>query len=78
MNEIAEIADTLITTELPMPRCKKADILLNYSKKNGVAITDCKKAVEYALALAKNDSVVCVCGSLYLAGEVRKAFKQTF
>lgn len=77
INEISEIADTLITTELSMPRCEKADILLSRSKKDGIAITDCNRAVKYALDIAKNNSVVCVCGSLYLAGEIRKSFKQT-
>ena len=34
-----------------------------------------KNAVERAMRLAGADGVVCICGSLYLAGEARILFK---
>lgn len=73
--EISSVADRFIATELSMPRCERAEKLLSYSQKGGEAIGDCVKAVSHALELADGNAVVCVCGSLYLAGEIRKKFK---
>lgn len=76
---IAPIAREFIATELDMPRCLRANILLEYAKGikvNAAAETDIEKAVKLALEHTKEDEIVCVCGSLYLAGEVRKIFSK--
>ena len=74
INEIADIGDYFIATELDMPRCLKADELFKLSNTNGEVVKNCTDAVKKALELAGNDKLVCVCGSLYLAGEIRKNF----
>ena len=72
VNEIISVADYFIATELDMPRCLKAEKLFELSNSNGEVITNCTEAVQKALALAGDDKLVCICGSLYLAGEIRK------
>lgn len=60
-------------TQVDMPRCLKASDFKNYfsaplCEENPV------KAVENALKTAENGEIVCVLGSLYLAGKIRKEF----
>lgn len=78
VSEIASCADRLYFTELDMPRCASAKELSQLAKQSGktaVVIKDPLDAVNAALADADNDTLVTVCGSLYLAGEVRKNIK---
>ena len=72
--ELAPAAKHFIATELDMPRCLDAESLLSMAGK-GECVVPCAKAVQKALDLADTNDVVCVCGSLYLAGEIRKKFK---
>ena len=74
IEEITPIADYIFASELPMPRCLDADELLKHSKINGEVQKDCVAAVKKALDMADDNTVVCVCGSLYLAGEIRKSY----
>lgn len=67
---IGEFSHHTIITELDMPRCIKAD-KLSLEFASCEIEKNCKNAVRKALLLAKNNEIVCVCGSLYLAGEVR-------
>ena len=75
ISEITPIADYFIAAELNMPRCLKAEKLFELSDTTGEVIPDCIEAVQKALNLADDNTIVCVCGSLYLAGEIRKHFK---
>ncbi|MBE7016303.1 MAG: bifunctional folylpolyglutamate synthase/dihydrofolate synthase [Ruminococcaceae bacterium] len=72
---LSEFAQSVITTQLDTPRCVKAKDLANLFP-DATVCENPKSAVETALSLAGSDKIVCVCGSLYLAGEVRKLFKQ--
>lgn len=73
IREIAPIASRFIATEIDMPRCLKAEKIAEIAG-DAEAIPDVNKALEAAQNGA--GGVVCVCGSLYLAGEVRKLLKK--
>lgn len=67
-------ARAVIATEIPIPRCLPATELataFDVCK----AEPDCIAAIKIALDMAHPDDIVCICGSLYLAGEVRKMSK---
>lgn len=68
---IGAAAQKVIVTEIPMPRCLPAhELAAEFARCE--TEPDCIKAVQKALVYADGNAVVCVCGSLYLAGEVRK------
>lgn len=72
--EISLFAKRVITTEVTLPRCISAEALAEYFP--GAQIEkDSALAVEKALSSCEKDEIVCVCGSLYLAGEIRPHFK---
>lgn len=71
---LSEFSKTVITTQLNIPRCMKAKDLANHFP-SATVCENPETAVEMALSMAESDKIVCVCGSLYLAGEVRKLFK---
>lgn len=76
---IAPMAREFIATELDMPRCLSAKILADCArsiKANAIAEADIEKAIKLAMSHAEEDEIVCVCGSLYLAGEARKIFSK--
>lgn len=69
---LSPAAASVITTEIAMPRCLPARLLAAEFEKNGVhaeSIPNVKAAVDTALS---REGITCVCGSLYLAGEVRR------
>lgn len=71
--QINDFAKSVTVTEVNMPRCESAEKLAEifgdaYIEKNSI------KAVEKVLLDAKENELVCVCGSLYLAGEIRSHF----
>lgn len=79
---IAELAKlnptTIIATEIDMPRCAKAeDIAAEFAKHSIRTIIDKDpiSAAKSAIKLASTNGTACVCGSLYLAGIVRKSLK---
>lgn len=78
ISESAQMIDgfskNVIVTQIDMPRCKKANDLSGYFT-NPKIIEKPIDAVEYALSICDKNSLVCVCGSLYFAGEIRKTFK---
>ncbi len=74
VKEISPIAKRFIATELNMPRCLKAEKIASIVK-NAEVIKDTGAALD--AALSDNTGVVCVCGSLYLAGEIRKKISKT-
>lgn len=76
---LAPLARVFIATELKMPRCLSAKRLaeaVRSIKADAVVETDIEKALELALEYVKENEVICVCGSLYLAGEARKIFSK--
>jgi dihydrofolate synthase/folylpolyglutamate synthase len=77
MNEIADCADEVYCTQINVPRCAKAwELAVAAGEKDSVTriYENAAKATEDALKNA-GDRLVCVCGSLYLAGEIRKIYK---
>lgn len=71
--QISPFAKNIIVTEVNMPRCMPAEELSKYFsacqiEKNSIL------AVKKALEQTPENELVCVCGSLYLAGEIRSHF----
>ena len=71
--QIKAFAKSVTITEVNMPRCEKAE---NFAEIFGDCFIQKKsiKAIEEALLKAEKNELVCVCGSLYLAGEIRSRF----
>ena len=69
------VAKYVITTEIEMPRCIKSEELKKLVTVECESIKNPHQAVEKALSAAKENDIICVCGSLYLAGEIRKKWK---
>lgn len=74
IREIVPIAERVIATELSMPRCLKAEKLAEIAG-DAEVIPDIQAAM--AAAQKDKDGIICVCGSLYLAGEARKILKKS-
>lgn len=72
---LAKRVKGVVTTTLSMPRCCPAEVLAKAYQESGaeeVYVKNCpQEALEKALELANRGGIVCICGSLYLAGEVR-------
>ena len=78
IKSIASIAKNVIATELDMPRALKACEIKSVCDKIGIesiVLTDVKSAIEEALRIS-DGGLVCICGSLYLAGEAIKILKE--
>lgn len=75
VKEIAPAADRIIATELNMPRCLKARELALLAGKKAVAVPDLCSAFREAAETERG--IVCVCGSLYLAGAAKKFFRKS-
>lgn len=78
IRELSKCARKIIVTELDMPRCVKAQTLAGV-RGISCAVTaeaNVEKAIELAIHEANDGEFVCVCGSLYLAGEARKFFSK--
>ncbi len=72
---IAPYVSTFIATQAPVPRALSADELCESAIRycpNSNAVSNPHKAVSAALNLAEKDDVILVCGSFYLAGEIRE------
>lgn len=79
VHTIASAADFVVATEVPMPRCLSADELKRVCDNTDtpcVAERDIKKSIETAKEKAGSKGLVCICGSLYLAGEAEKIIKE--
>jgi len=70
---ISEKFDTVITTEINMPRCISADELAKLFLENGINATPIKSAENAVKTALASEKTVCVFGSLYLAGEIKKS-----
>ncbi len=66
---IESIADTMVATRASNPRSLEAGQLGSYL--HCPHFEDARQAYEYAKSLAGEDSLILVCGSLYLAGDLR-------
>ena len=68
--------DTVITLTPDNPRALSSDELAQLAKplfNNVVAFNDNYKAIKYALSIAENDDAIIICGSLYLASQLRNS-----
>lgn len=79
LKEILPLCESLITTTPSNPRALSADDLMKcalpYGKKC-TAINDPKEAYLYALKNTPPEDVLLVCGSLYLASDVRSVISE--
>lgn len=66
-------ADSLVTTRAPSPRASSAAELLSAadSPAHSEAVEDPEAALAAAMAMAGPNDLICVCGSLYLLGQLR-------
>jgi dihydrofolate synthase/folylpolyglutamate synthase len=72
-------AKSVVATELDMPRCLVAERIFDIVSELGIPVQVIKNpisALDEAIKISDN-AVVCVCGSLYLAGEIRKKFTKS-
>lgn len=73
----AENSSVVTATEVNMPRCLNCDELKHEFEKRGIkasAIRPANLALNAVQSEIKNstDILICVCGSLYLAGEIKR------
>lgn len=71
---IAPFADRIVATEIDAPRCLDAFTVAAETMHTAVIEKNVVNAINNALAF--DDNIVCVCGSLYLAGEVRRLWNE--
>jgi len=74
------LSPQIIITQLKSPRAVQVRDMEKVLKKSGcpvISTENVAKAIERALAMAGSHDVICVAGSLYLAGEVKQIFPQT-
>lgn len=77
LERIAPLCETFIATELKdNPRCLKAQELHRDASKytNAVVEAEPERAAELAKHFAGKNKAIVICGSLYLASEIRKFF----
>ena len=74
VREIAPVAERFIATEIDMPRCVSAEEIAEKAGEDAMVIKDTAAAVKEAMR--QNGGIVCICGSLYLAGEVKRILKK--
>ena len=75
LKSLIPLADTVIATEVEMPRKLAAEKLgekIEVYGKKVLVEKDIKKAIEKALEIADKEDMIVFGGSLYLIGEVRK------
>ena len=78
ISDIITVADKVYATTLDMPRALGADEIKRICDRDGVkciAYTSVKEALENAVK-EREGNLLCICGSLYLAGEARSVLKQ--
>lgn len=77
VQNIAPVCRCLIATQIDMPRCEQAEKLARIAEGecDVLVCTNPVEAVKMACGMANRETAVCVCGSLYLAGEVRRYYK---
>ena len=76
IREISPVAKAVFATQLDMPRCLSSEKISDIIGSMNIPVfvnNNPKDAFQNALDFSDN-SIVCVCGSLYLAGEIKKFF----
>ncbi len=76
---VSGVITNVVTCEIDMPRCCKSEMLAKEFNKNGVNAHSYQRpedALNKALEIAGDDGLVCICGSLYLAGYIRPFLKE--
>ncbi len=71
---VAPYADVFIAAKAEVPRAMQADELCALGRKyckNCIAVPDSHEAVKKAKELACDNDIILICGSFYLAGEIR-------
>lgn len=74
VGELLPLAKQFFTITPDSPRAMSAGALAEYLEGQGVGAVPCgtvREGLDRALAAADSKDVVCVCGSLYMMGEVR-------
>ncbi|MBQ7573097.1 MAG: bifunctional folylpolyglutamate synthase/dihydrofolate synthase [Clostridia bacterium] len=71
---IADGAEFVIATQIPIPRCKSAEEFARIDK-NIIIEPDFKRAIDLGLDKIKDDTLLCICGSLYFGAEAKKYLK---
>jgi len=77
VKKLAPLADMVIITKPETERAVPPNELIDLAKlycDQVEVIADTRQAFERALAVAGTDDLICVAGSLYLIGEIKKAF----
>lgn len=72
---VAPYVSVFVATEAPVPRALSAGELAQCASiycKNADSVVNPHKAVSAACNIAETDDVILVCGSFYLAGEIRE------
>jgi len=81
LKEIACISDDLILTRTGNPREadpeQMAVIAKRFSQNNPMVIEDIDEALKEAKMIAKKDDLICITGSFFLAGKVKKILNLT-
>lgn len=73
--KLAPLATKVVTTTPESPRALKAEHLaktMEEHSNNVISIDNLSDAIVYAVSQAGNETMICICGSLYLAGESYK------
>ncbi len=72
---LSKYAQGVVVTELPMPRCCSTETLASAFHNNKMEEVAKEKVPEQALrrmlSMAPKNGIICICGSLYLAGTLR-------
>lgn len=78
INEISKRANEFIGVAVNNPRTLSAEQTANIARNNtnAQAIDDINSAVKKAISLLRDDSVLIICGSLYLIGDVKTNIRQ--
>ena len=80
IREIADGAKAVFATYVDMPRCLKPEKFKEMLSGTGVPVftdSSIERSLRAAESFAESDEIICICGSLYLAGEARKILKKT-
>ncbi len=73
ISEFCEKHNSEVTaTQLDMPRCLGSNKLAAEFARRGIAVKTAESPTAALGALKNFDGTICVCGSLYLAGEIKK------
>lgn len=78
---VLPLAEIFISSNAVIPRALQAEKLAEDARKycdNVICIPDTKEAVLKAISMAGKDYAIIICGSFYLAGEVRNLLKERF